>query len=163
MNDTPTWQTLLSLLSDDSETQEAVVRGIGDLDAYFSEYEDDLFERGIEEVDDLEDVIVLVDTLMRSGELAYFDWKSGGEDIASGLAEVPRLRTAGIDLAEISEVEGLSDAVMAAVNQLLAPAGLTAVMIDEGSDAVPIVVVSAGDVPTIQKLAEQLELDVVPL
>ncbi len=133
---TDDWLRLASLLADDPDVA-AAIGGAG---------------AGA----DLRDV--LVDALDDGGALAYMEWSDSGPELAEALAQLPRVFRAGIDPDEVGDVGGsLEDAIVRA-DALLAPQALRVLYLDEGSDACPLLVVAAADIPEIGDLAARVGL-----
>lgn len=65
------------------------------------------------------------------------------------------MRSAGIDLEPAGRPRGDVETVAAAANRLLAPVGVALVIVDEDSDAYPIIAVPLDRVPRILQAAEQ--------
>ncbi|MGD7788325.1 DUF6630 family protein [Propionibacteriaceae bacterium Y1700] len=149
MDATGTWRDLATLLTDDTSVLAALTQAVADPPAYFRDHEDALDERGIDDPDDITGTIALIDALMDTGELAYLDWKSASEDVAGLLARLPRVQEAGIDLDRAGESQADVETVVAMVNRLLEPAGLVVIIIDEDSDAYPLVAVPLDRLPRI--------------
>ncbi|XSS43859.1 DUF6630 family protein [Propionibacteriaceae bacterium Y1685] len=145
------------LLTDDTTVLAAVSQAVADPPAYLRDHEDALDERGIDDADEVTGTIALVDALMGTGELAYLDWKAASEDVAGLLADLPRVQETGIDLDPAGESQADLEAVVIMVNRLLEPAGLVVIIIDEDSDAYPLVAVPLDRLPSIMDAAEKAD------
>lgn len=143
------WRRLSALLDDAPEVAAVVELAASDPEAYFARYEDDLFERGIETPDDADPWIGLIDALDQEGALAYLDWKDSGEELVDAMTGLPRVIAAGADIDTTADVDGDLAAAVVHLDGLLAPHGLRVLMLDEGSDAYPLVVVPSDAVEEI--------------
>ncbi|MGO2111440.1 MAG: DUF6630 family protein [Pseudoclavibacter sp.] len=158
------WHEIVRIASDDAE---AVMSEVGqfldDPGEYFAAHEGDLADRGIESPDDVTGVIVLIDALGRTGELAYLDWKNETEDTIAMLNRLPRVAASPIDLAIFADE--LSDdgdggkaadveRVVANANGVLASSRLAIAVLDEDSDAYPLVAIATGNISVLERAAE---------
>jgi hypothetical protein len=101
-------------------------------------------------------VLVLVDALEATGDLAYLDWKAGPVDVATALAGLPLVRRARVDLDAIAALEDWeAEAAIAGANSLLKPHDLVAVILDEDSDALPLAVIPMSDRSDVRTFAKR--------
>jgi len=159
MSTMETWGELARLLSDDPRVAAAVTHAIDDPAGYFREHEEALLDRGIDEPGRVSGVIALVDALCSAGEAASVDSRTGADGAVVAIAGLPRVHAADdVDLEEVALVDGGAEAVVSAANRLIEPAGVAIVVIDEGSDALPLVSVPADRVPTLQRVAGRVDV-----
>lgn len=159
MSDAQAWNRLTDLVTADPRVAPFVRRAVEDPEGYLADHEEALAERGIEEADEVSPLIALIDALLETGELAYLDWKAETAEVTAHIAALPRVRATGIDLGAVVDAELLEDAVRA-VNGLLAPASLEIVMLDEDSDAYPLVAVPADATEAVTEAAQAVDVEV---
>lgn len=147
------WARLSALLDDAPEVAAVVTFALTDPEAYFLRYQDDLLERGIEEPEDVDPWIGLLDALDQEGALAYLDWKDSGVELVDAMSAVPRVVASGVDIDPAADVDGSLETAIAHLDGLLAGHDLRVLLLDEDSDAYPLVVVPAGNVEEIVVLA----------
>jgi hypothetical protein len=103
----------------------------------------------------------LLDGLDDSGALAYLDEGDTGMELTDALAQLPRVFRLKPDLDEVTDTDDLDDALRAA-DEVLTGADHRLLRLDEpDSDARALVVVPAGAVPEIGRLAAELQRRVV--
>lgn len=153
MNTAESWSDLIPLLTEDDSVLAAVIQAVTAQSAYFRDHEDTLLERGIDEPGHVTGTIALVDALDEAGELAYLDWKTHASDVAGLLANLPRVRASEVSLEPVADLEVSLEPAVAAANRLLEPAGIAVVVLDEDSDAYPLVAVPRELLPRIQDFA----------
>lgn len=146
MDDVQAWTRLTHLVTDDPRVLPPVELAVTDPGAYLARHEDDLYERGIEEPDEVTAVVALIDALLAVEEVAYLDWKAEVEETRAQLARLPRVRAAGVAL---DSLVGRPQEAAAAANRLLEPAGVAIVGLDEDSDAYALVAVPTHRVTTL--------------
>lgn len=157
MEATEAWKALTEQLTDDEQARASVSLALDAPARYFSEHRQALRDRGIEEADGLRPVIALVDALEGAGELAYLDWKSNPGTVVEELAGLPRLQRADVDLDPLLDLEGDLELALAHVNRLLKPADLAVIVIDEDSDAYPLVVIGRDRLSRVTDLAAEAD------
>lgn len=162
MDATRSWSELATLLTDNPAVAAAAARAVADPVGYVRDHEVALKTRGIHDADRLTPAIALVDALMDTGELAYLDWKADPDDVVGLLADLPRVRDAGVDVDPAGELRGGVEAVVVEVNRLLAPVGVVVIVVDEGSDAYPLVAVPLDRLPRILESAATVRLPEAP-
>lgn len=146
---TTAWSELARLLSDDPEVASATTRAVEDPAGYLAEHEESLGQRGIEDAEEVTGAIALVDALAEAGDLAYLDWKASPEEVAGQLGALERIRDAGVDLDPVGGLDVEVEVAAGAANHLLSEEGLYVLILDEDSDAYPLVVVPAARVSDI--------------
>ncbi|OYO01100.1 hypothetical protein B0O41_2975 [Propionibacteriaceae bacterium ES.041] len=154
------WCTFTALITDNAEARAAVQQSADDPQGYFDAREEDLADRGIEDVEELTGVIPVVDALERAGELAYLDWKEPADEVVGKLARLPRVAGSGVDIPVLADSDGEVEQVTAQVNELLRPSGVVVAVLDEDSDAFPLVAVAADRADQVVELGQQLGSDV---
>lgn len=150
------WERLCALLDDDVLLIPAVAQAASDPAAYYAAHKQQLLQRGIESGEEVDPWTALIDGLDDAGALAYLDWKDSGMELVDALSEVPRVKSSGVDLTAVSDVDEL-EAAVAAANAVLAPHNLRVIYLDEDSDAYPLVAVPTANVEAIVELASELE------
>lgn len=158
MHDVQAWIRLTDLITDDPSVRQLVRSAVDDPAAYLAAHADTLGARGIDEADEVTPLLALIDALEGVGELAYLDWKAEASEVAAQVARLPHVRAKGVELASIADAELLEDAVRAA-NALLAPAGLAIVMLDEDSDAYPLVAVSLDRLDALEAASAAVQVE----
>lgn len=142
MTDLAAWDRFAALLTDDPRVAPQVRLALTDPAAYLAEQRKVLFHRGIDRPENVSGVIALVDALGAAGDLAYLDWKGPAEEIADEVGALPAVRATGIVIDGVPDhAEYLTDPVVAAINRLLAPAGVVVLTVEEESDGCPLVAV----------------------
>lgn len=164
MGEKKTWESLAVIVSDDDSVRAAARQFTADPEGYFTEHEDDLFQRGIEEPDDVTGPVVIIDALGTVDEVAYLDWKSPVDEVVGLLARISRVRDSGVDLEVLIDPgyahEAPVETVVGWVNVLLAPAGVTVAILDEDSDAYPLIAVPTEQVDALIATADDLEVEI---
>lgn len=146
----------------------AVLEGIrlfnDDRNKYFKRHESELLERGIEASEDISTEIVLVDLLGRSHNLVYADYKEDAQYVLGELNTsvggklggnssyeklVAHIKSSGKQGAISNYFEGSGVSYM---NDCLAASGYKLMMIDEGSDAYPVMLLSEEDFDRVKKI-----------
>ena len=155
------WCTWTELVTDNAGARSAVRQSVDDPQGYFTEHEDELAGgRGIEDAEELEGVIPVVEALQDAGELAYLDWEEPADEVVGKLAGLPRVAQSGVDLAPLTDSEDSVEQVAAQANELLRPAGVVIVVLDEDSDAFPLVAVPVDRADQVVALGQRLGSDV---
>lgn len=159
------WTDLVRLITDEPSAHAAVNRYSADPDAYFADHEDDLAQRGIEDPDDVTGPVVIIDALDKVDEVAYLDWKSPVDEVVGLLDRIERIKDAGVDL-EVLVDPGYSqeadvETVVGWVNALLGDSEVTVAILDEDSDAYPLIAVPTPTVESIVETAKRLGAEVL--
>lgn len=161
MAEEESWCTWTELVTDNAQARAAVRQSIDDPQGYFTEHEDELAGgRGMEDVEELRGVIPVVEALQDAGELAYFDWKEPADEVIGKLKPLPRIAGSGVDLTPLADSEDSVEQVAAQANELLRPAGVVIVVLDEDSDAFPLVAVPVDRADQVVALGQRLGSDV---
>ncbi|MFV0430102.1 MAG: hypothetical protein ACK5KO_11855 [Arachnia sp.] len=150
------WARLCELLADDDELAPGVTLAAADPEEFFGRHEATLRQRGIGAADAVNPWLVLIDGVDDAGALAYLDGKDGGEELAWALGELPRVVAAGIPLSAVAKAAGDIEHVAIVADRILGLHGLRLVLVDEGSDAYPFVVVAAAQADEVVGLAAAL-------
>lgn len=155
------WCTWTELVTDNAEARSAVRQSVDDPQGFFTAHEDELAGgRGIEDLEELTDVIAVVEALREAGELAYFDWNEPADEVVGKLARLPRVAQSGVDLEPLADAEDALEEVAAQVNELLRPTGVVIVVLDEDSDAFPLVAIPVDRADRVVALGQRLGSDV---
>lgn len=161
------WSALTTLICDDNASV-ASVASVGSFDtnadAWFDAHADELLHRGIDDPAMLTGIVVLVDALERTGQLVNLDWKSPVDDVVGLLGRLPAIAATSIDLTVLigpgHAAEADVETVVRWVNGLLAPAEVTVAILDEDSEAYPLVAVPSRAVDTAVVTAGRLGVGV---
>lgn len=159
MSDLAAWDRLVDLLTDDPRVAPEVRLALTDADAYLERHAEQLADRGIDEAGDVEPVLALDDALEAAGELAFADWQEDPEVLLELVTDLPRVRTAGVDLDTVAREGGVEE-VLAAINRLLAPVGVVIAYINEGNDSYPLVAVPVDRMTAIEVAGANVDLSV---
>lgn len=142
MDEAATWERLCELLDDDELLWPAVRTALAE--------GDDPWE-------------ALLDGLDDSGALAYLDEGDTGMELTDALVQLPRVFRLKPDLDEVTDTDDLDEAMRTA-DEVLAAMDHRLLRLDEAdSDAHALVVVPAGALPEIERLAAGLQRRVVPV
>lgn len=162
VNEQTHWSTLIGLMTEEPSVASRVRHALSDPEGYFADHEADLAARGIDSPDEVRTTIVLVDALASVGELAYLDWKSPVDDVVGLVMKLPRITSAGIDLGGLvaADEEADVETVVGHANSLLSEADVAIVVVDEGSDAYPLIAVSTDAVERLTESAAGVGVDV---
>lgn len=102
----------------------------------------------------------LLDGLDDAGALAYLDADDTGMELADALAQLPRVFRLKPELGAANDTDDLDDA-MAVADGILASGGFRLLLLGEDDeDALALVVVPAGNVAAISRLAASLDRSV---
>lgn len=164
MTHTQTWVSLAEIISDDDSVKSTARQFVTDPSAYYTAHEDDLSQRGIDDADEVTGVIVIIDALDAVNEVAYLDWKSPADEVVGLLQRLPRIAASGVDLQVLVDpgydAEADVETVVRWVNGLLAPTDVTVAILDEDSDAYPLIAVPTGKVVALTETAQHLGAEV---
>lgn len=150
------WGRLCELLDDDPEVRRAVALAASDPAAFLDEHADVLADLGVADAAQIDPWLALIDALDDAGALAYLEGDDTGEELADALAGLPRVFGSGVELDEVSDVDGSLAEAIAAADRLLAPRGLRLVYLDEGTDDVPLVAVPLDAADEAVEIAQRL-------
>lgn len=164
MTDEFTWDTFARLVTTDESALAAVRQFTADPDAYFADHEDDLIQRGIEDSEDVTGAVVVIDALGKVDEVAYMGWKSPVDEVVGLLERIPRVKDTGINLEVLVEPgypqEADVETVVGWINALLADSDVTVAILDEDSDAYPLIAVPTDRAASIAETADSLGAEV---
>jgi len=132
---------------------------------YLSKYEDELFERGIEEVENIPAVIVLVNALLKRKLLAYVDGSNSFNDSLKAIAKLAKGKLDAsknfknlLDYSNKPSKYGvgayLDSDIGPSVFESLKSDGFNLISINEDSDAYPLVLVNSEDLNRVVNLAK---------
>ncbi|WP_265523588.1 DUF6630 family protein [Oerskovia flava] len=153
------WERLCGLLDDDPELWPAVRLALTDPARYATERAAALPSGAAEDADDGVPVDVwsaLLDGLDDAGALVYLDAADAGAELVAALGAAPRVVRAGVGLDPLLDDGTDLFGSLAHADLLLSAAGLALVLLEEDSDAYPLVVVPARAVDEVVALALEL-------
>lgn len=128
---------------------------------YFDRFADALYQRGIEDVHEVDFWLALTDALEKTGNLRESDWKTEGGEIAYLLQRLAGKR--GLTLSDdacrplAARAFDSVEAFAADIRALLQPFGLTAVYLDIDSDSYPLCLIPDAQVAQARALARGLD------
>ncbi|MFX4272534.1 DUF6630 family protein [Propionibacteriaceae bacterium Y1685] len=162
MDEQSHWQSLAGLISENPAVASRVKHSRTDPQGHFAEHEAELAERGMDSADQVRTIVVLIDALASVGEVAYLDWNSPVDDVIGLVGQLPRVAAAGTDLQSLiaADEEADVETVVGHVNSLLSDAGARVVIVDEGSDAHPLVAVATDAAQRLTEIASDLDVEV---
>ena len=150
------WARLCMLLDDDPELAPAVRLAVTDPQGYLHERAAEPAVPGLGHLLEADPWQALLDGLDDAGALAYLDPGDFGMELAEALAGLPRVVGAGVDLDQVTDLDGELATVVGVADRLLGSRGLRIVQLEEEAQACPLVVVPTGHVPQILDLVARL-------
>lgn len=150
------WARLCTLLDPSPTLPGAVMHSLTDPQGYFTAHQRPLLDRGITTAADVDPWLVLIDVLREDEALAYLDGKASADQLAQGLARLPRVATSGAVLDPVAEVDGDLPAALVRADEVLSSRGLRLLLLDEDSDAYAVAVVPTENVEEILAVALRL-------
>lgn len=135
---------------------------------YFDRFADALYQRGIEDVHEVDFWLALTDALEKTGNLRESDWKTEGGEIAYILQTLAAKR--GLTLTDdacraLTTRQGYDsiEALATDIRAIVQPIGLTAVYLDIDSDSYPLCLIPNAQVAQARALARSLDRRIILL
>ncbi len=154
---TSEWQDICKILCLDdptllSEVQLAKAQPLH----YYERFEDNLFERGIEDPTQVQPWLALVDGLISRHYCVELDWKMEANELAFQLGKLKSLTGLDDILFKLSQSKTTNEDALKTAANFLKEKDFCLLQLDIGSDSYPLVVVKISQQIEVERIATSL-------
>ncbi|KMM75748.1 hypothetical protein ACP93_09800 [Xanthomonas sp. NCPPB 1128] len=152
-----TWMSICDTLApEDHGLRDDVALAIEAPSRYLQQFEDPLFERGIEEPHQVSPWLALVDGLISRGLCTEVDWKVDAADLAHALGELRPLAGMRDVLSPLAASQTRNEEALTLAARCLQVQSMALLHLDIDSDSYPLLVVPADRRDAVLRMAEAL-------